>query len=579
MPTRLSLPLGKNITVTCVLDLMHTHTTGSEPSTLPPTASLSTQAVLPSELPPTHEVPLNILAPTVTTNTSRLSWAEVAKLPAKTDTKYDFEDLIVVLGDLSANGNPRPRLSTVAQLLRGRRPDLIETTGVTQFKAYLQLAESAGIVAVEQHQDGDGWITLRHPRNTGPNGPPQHAGSRFCDLIKILNDLQLTGDHEPRFSIVSRLLRKNPSVYKDANVTKFKEYVEAAVETGVITVRGVKNGEGWLKLCPVYNNPPVHSSISASTPPTHTASTTSPFAPLVDFLQSKQSRSAQPIPFSDILAHLILTLGYPDLLSLYTSVPGVTTFSQYIDAAITSRLVSLVSGTTASRDALVSLRDAKSSIRMGPQLPAPVNPTIPQGGPFEPLISVLTKLRREGKQEPTLSEIHPLILAQDIMAYGRVGVKTINDYTIKAATANLIIYNPPRAPSMAVTIRLREPPKLPDDPSPPAQPSVSTTTPLPPLPPPQEITVSPQSVNVAPSSFRDLVAVLTKLRASMGESESRFSSVVPLLLTRKPNAYASVGVTKFTDYINLAMENGVVRIRWVGRRDGWVSLVTQDPKE
>ena len=583
----MNLPLGKIVVTTCFVDSICI--VASEPSASLPTAPLPTEVVPPSALPPTHETSLNILAPTFTPRTPRLSWAEVAKSPAKMDSRRGFEDLIVVLGELSATGNPRPRFSTVSPLLKDRKPDVFETVGVTQFKAYLQLAESAGIVAVEQHQDGDGWITLRHQRSTSSNSPPQHtlsqqAGSRFRDLVKILNDLRLAEDPEPRFSTVGpRLLRKNPSIYEDAGVTKFKEYVEAAVEAGVITVRGVKNGDGWLKLCPAYRNPPVHSSTSASTtssPPTHATNTASPFAPLVDFLKSKQLASAQPIPFSDILAHLISTLGYPDLFSLYASVPGVTTFSQYIDAAITSGFVSLVGGTTASRDALVSLRDSKPPLGVGLQLPVPINPTTPQYGPFEPLISNLTKLWREGKQEPMLSEIHPLILAQDIMAYGRVGAMTIKDYIFKAAAANLVIYDPlvmPGVSFMASTVRLREPPsQSPDSSSPSTQPNVSSA-PLPSLPPTQEVTVSPPSVNVTPSSFRDLAAVLKKLRATTGESESRFSSVVPLLLKKRPNAYASVGVAKFKDYVILAMENGVVRIRGMKQGDGWVSLSDQRP--
>jgi len=560
----------------------------SEPPASLPATSVPVEAVPFSELPPAPEVPFNILAPTFTPRSSRLSWVEVVKSPAKSDTKHDFKELIAVLGELSANGNPRPRFSTVSSLLKDRKPDAFEAAGVTQFKAYLQLAESAGIVAVEQHQEGDGWITLRQKWNTASKGPAQHtpsqgAESRFRDLVKILNDLRLAEDPEPRFSAVGpRLLRKNSSIYENAGVTKFKEYVEAAVEAGIVTVRGVKNGDGWLKLCPAYRNPPVHSSTSPSTvntPPVRAAGAPFPFAPLVDFLKSKQSTSAQPIPFSDILAHLISTVGYPDLLSLYSSVPGVTTFSQYLDAAITSGVVSLVSGTTTSRDALVSLRDAMATLGVGPQLPVPINPTISQHGPFEPLVSNLVKFWHDGKQEPMLSEIHPLILAQDIMAYGRVGAMTIKDYVVKAAAVNLVIYDPlvmPGASFMASTVRLREPPpQLPVNPLPLAQPDASTIS-LPSLPPPQETTVPPASVTVIPSSFRDLVAVLTKLRVSTGESECRFSGVVPLLLKRKPNAYASVGVTKFKDYIILAMEAGVVRIRGMKQGDGWVSL--NDPK-
>ena len=370
--------------------------------------------------------------------------------------------------------------------MKDRQPDAFELVGVTQFKAYLQLAESVEVVTVEHlPQGGDGWITLRPPRNANSNSPPQpapsqQAKSRFRDLIKVLNDLRLAEDPEPKFRAVARQLGKIPSVYENAKVTRFKEYVEAAVEAGVVTVRGVRNGDGWFKLSPAYCNPLVHSSIStstSSTPSTRAASTTSTFSPLIDFLKSKQSTSAQPIPFSDVFAHLISSLGYPGLVSLYTSVPGVTTFGQYIDAAIAAGPVSLVSGTTASRDALISLRETK--------------PTSPQ---------------------------------------------------------------------------------------PPAQPGASNI-PLSSLPSSKGITVPPSSTNAIPNSFRDLAVVLTELRTSTGEQEARFSSVVPLLLKRKPNAYASVGVVKFTDYIVLAMEKGVVRARGMKQGDGWVSLCDPRPGE
>ena len=483
---------------------------------------------------------------------------------------------------------------------------MFETVDITQFKAYLQLAESAGLVAIEQHQDGDGWIALRQQQNTGSNdpsqhapsqnppsqksfsqnssqnSPSQHARSRFHHLIKILNDL-LPEDPEPRFSPVSRRLREIPSVYENAGVKKFTKYIEAAVEAGVITLREANTRDGLITLCPAYHDPPVHPSISASTvstPPARTDSTTVPFAPLVEFLKSKQLASPQPVSFSSIIAHLVATLGYPDLLSLYASVPGVTTFSQYLDAAVASGVVSLVSGTTASRDALVSLRNTQATRGAGPQPPVPINPATSQRGPFELLISNLTKLWREGKQELTLSEIHSLIMAQDSMTYSRVGTTTIKEYVAKAAAANLVTYDPivtPGVSFVAPTVRLREPPShLPDNPPPPIQPNVSATS-LPSLPPLQETVVSSPPVNVTLSPFRDLVAVLTELQASTGQSEFRFSSVVPLLLKRRPNVYASVGAVKFTDYITVAMVNGVVKVRGIQQGDGWVSLSDSRP--
>jgi len=432
----------------------------------------------------TDEVPLNPLAPTFVPNAPRLSGAGVAKCSLETDTKHNFEDLIVVLSELSTRGGSTPRLSTIFSLWKDRKPGAFEIVGAAQFKTYLQLAESAGIVAVEQRQDGDGWVTLSRQWDANSNSPRQRTSSqqtmsRFRDLIEILNDLRLVGDSEPQFFTVgTRLRRKNPSIYEDAGVMWFEGYVRAVEEAGVVTIRGARSGS--LKLCPVYCSSPVGSSTPtgvASTPPTFTDSAALPFAPLVGLLKSQQLVRSQPVSFSEVFAHLVLTHGYAGLVSLCTTIPGVTTFDQYIDAAIDSGLVSLVGGTTTSGSTLVSPTNA-----------------------------------------------------------GR------------ARGAGL---------------------RLSDGPSPPAQRGVSTTLLLP-SPSSEEITIPPPLVNDGSSSFLDLAMVLRELQASTGESAFRFSSVIPLLLERKPNAYTSVGVGSFADYVTLAMENGVVTAGWTDQSDGWV---------
>jgi len=406
--TRSSLSLGKSLTTAYILDSTHTAASGS--SSPPP------PVVPPPELPPTHEVSLNVLAPTFVPKPPRHSSVEVTKSPPETDTEHDFEDLIAILSELSANGGTAPQFSTVFSLWRERKPDAIESLSAAKFKAYLQLAESAGIVAVQKCRDGDGCVAFCHQQNTDSNSSsqrtaPQQAGSRFRDLIQILNKLRLVGDPEPQFSVVGpRLLAKKPSIYRDAGVRKFEEYVRAAAEAGVVTVLGVKNGDGSLKLCPTYCGPPGCSStrmLATGTPPTRTATT--------------------------------------------------------------------AFGTTVSGDALVSLR---------------------------------------------------------------VGSL--------------------------------------DGPSPPPQLCVSTP-PLPSPPPPQENVVPSSSVNVTPTSFRALVAVLTELQTLTGESVFWFSSVAPLLLKRRPNAYASVGVTTFTEYVTLAVENGVASTGETEQGDGWVSLSDSMP--
>ena len=183
----------------------------------------------------------------------------------------------------------------------------------------------------------------------------------------------------------------------------------------------MKNGDGSLKLCPPFCSPPVRPSTpmrATDAPPTRATSTPSPFAPLVEFLQSKQMTSGQPISYSEVFAHLISALGYADFVSLCTCVPGVATFSQYLDAAIASGLVSLVSGTTASRDALISLPaglpdgsslSAQQSASNTSPLPRSPPPASLKGGEVDPkfvhLVETLGELWKKGHKKPLLSHV------------------------------------------------------------------------------------------------------------------------------------------------------------------------------
>ena len=80
----------------------------------------------------------------------------------------------------------------------------------------------------------------------------------------------------------------------------------------------------------------------------------------------------------------------------------------------------------------------------------------------------------------------------------------------------------------------------------------------------QEIAISPPSVNVTPSSFRDLATVLAGLQGSTGKSVLWFSRVVPFLLKRKSDAYALLRSRGSWTICHLAMENGVVRAKGMG---------------
>ena len=64
---------------------------------------------------------------------------------------------------------------------------------------------------------------------------------------------------------------------------------------------------------------------------------------------------------------------------------------------------------------------------------------------------------------------------------------------------------------------------------------------------------------------------------STGNWAFKFPSVSPLLLERRPDAFTSVGVAKFGDYVALAVKNRVVKAWRMDQDDGMVSLYTPGP--
>jgi len=384
-----------------------------------------------------------------------LSQSEATKPSLEIDTEHKFEDLKVVLSELSAKGGPT-QLSTVFTMWKDRKPDAFETVGLTQFKAYLQLAESAGIVAVEQPQGGDGW-------DTDSDRPQEQVRSRFRDLIKTLNDLRLAGDPEPQFFAVGpQLLRSNPSIYKDAGVTTFEEYLRAATEAGVVTVRGVKQGDGSLKLCPAYFNPPARPPThtgTTSTPPTRTDATPFPpvnvtansFHDLITVLKGLRALTGRPI-FNFARVTPLLLGRRPDA---FASV-GVTEFSDYLKLAVKHGVVK--AWAVEQSDGWVALSDPGPAESAGPTQSSkssedvPPPPSVsPEEGVVDPkfvdLVKTLGEFWRKGDKQPLLSRVGSELLK---IVGGRArtlnacGVTNFKAYAKLAKDAQIVeIHEPP----------------------------------------------------------------------------------------------------------------------------------------
>lgn len=460
---------------------------------------------------------------------------------------------------MRSKGTLKPRFSIVAPLLLDRKPDVYQAAGVTQLKAYLQLAENIGIVSLEQDKDGDGWMCLRHPwhqvTKSPPASPPRpqpqsqnwKSHSVFHDLIIVLNELRLNDDPEPRFSTVApRLLRRKAHVYELAGAVKFKDYIEAAVKAGVATVRGVQNGDGWVTLCDRWCSKPEAPRRPEPQPVQQPLSMPSAFQPLVSVLEDLRSKGQSQCRVSTIFSHLVWS-GRPKIYEL----AGVATFKEYINAAVTAGAITIEGGDASNADASVSLKEPQQSFI------APIAPSPPT---FEDLSAVLDELCGGGMTDLRFSQIEPAILARNPQAFARAGVSTIGDYMRLAGNAGIVPVKTDGDEDGWVTLRPPAKPTPPTTSSSPVSGSESSTPP-----------------RITSSTFRDLVSVLQHLRSSTGENEARFANVVPLLLRRKPNAYHSVGVTKFKEYIALAVSAGIVSIRGAKNGDGWISLCATRP--
>jgi len=86
--------------------------------------------------------------------------------------------------------------------------------------------------------------TTTHPLAVAPKHQPSSSSSAFGELIEVLTRLRATGSVKPKWSEVAAII---PQSYKAKGYPKFKPYVEAAVEAGLVNVGGA-GGNEWVSL-------------------------------------------------------------------------------------------------------------------------------------------------------------------------------------------------------------------------------------------------------------------------------------------------------------------------------------------
>jgi hypothetical protein len=191
---------------------------------------------------------------------------------AKSNTPVDdasipaaFRDLVSILKQLRCTtGKSEARFANVVPVLLKKNANAYPSVGVTKFTDYIELAVSAGVVYVRGMKNGDGWIELREGNYNSPSSPASESAPSstpaippmFKDLVWLLRQLRSTGDAEPLFSLIAESLLKSEAVKARTlgafGTTKFKTYVEAARDVGIVTMRCHRVGEERISLCPAW---------------------------------------------------------------------------------------------------------------------------------------------------------------------------------------------------------------------------------------------------------------------------------------------------------------------------------------
>ncbi|KAI6028328.1 NYN domain-containing protein [Pisolithus orientalis] len=184
-------------------------------------------------------------------------------------TRWQFLPLIRVLVVDRRKRIFRSNHSDIAMALMQIDKNAYKRVGATRFKHYITLAQRVGLVVLGGAEN-DAWIAL-HPEwfseaerteyqsNTAMEGNScgvdgnQTSTSReigagcFQPLVDILVQFHQSGVRPVLRSRIGQMLE--PTVYQEAGVPGFAEYVARAAEVGIVMCGGV-GGYAWIRLHP-----------------------------------------------------------------------------------------------------------------------------------------------------------------------------------------------------------------------------------------------------------------------------------------------------------------------------------------
>ncbi|KIK06463.1 hypothetical protein K443DRAFT_89151, partial [Laccaria amethystina LaAM-08-1] len=183
-----------------------------------------------------------------------------------------FRILVHTLEFHRSKGFLRPFRSGIALELSQKDNMVYRKAGVERFGQYVALAEKEGIVALGG-KEGGAWIGLRPewygaitllredvlicqaipPALHIPGSCRIHGEAPdWQHLIETLSCLQsIVGEKLLRSRVGLELVSRKASVYRDAGVKSFAEYVSLAQMKGVVHLGGT-DGHAWIRLNPCH---------------------------------------------------------------------------------------------------------------------------------------------------------------------------------------------------------------------------------------------------------------------------------------------------------------------------------------
>ncbi|KAL1675071.1 NYN domain-containing protein [Schizophyllum commune] len=466
-----------------------------------------------------------------------------------------FEPLIRLLQEQSDAGFSQPNRGVIGYRLAHHFPGVYEKAGVKSFTEYAMRACQAGLVTLGGAATGGGetWIALTKDFDSpSPLPPPSSSplllsspspapasstwsaflaanpstpssstfrpASVFKPLVRVLTALREVGETRPRRSLVGNaLLATCPDAYAKAGVSRFKQYVDAAEQAGVVVLGG-EDGDAWLALPAEGAKRVTIAETPVAPTPTSAASTI---------------QSASKLSYSKMAM---------------TNVPA------------------WVTGTEMSTPAPAS---PSPTPKVTPSTPVSSPTNASQGSAsFKPLMRVLRQLKAEGQDRPLYSVVGSSLKAKDPEVYKKAAVSGLAAYVSAANAAGLVTMGGTKGGAEWVSIASVKA-------APPAttQWAFGTVTPAP-APTPSFASVSTSAASIpstVPAEYRLLVQILQEQKQA-GKLRPLRSYVGEQLIKRDPNICKRVQTSSSAEYMARAASVGLVTLSGPNNGAEWISL-------